>query len=82
MLGIASLSHLAMVNLERYITIKHALRYETIVTEKRLTCLSALLWIILLTITVPLSFIDYSTYLRVEKAARKLKTSRNEVLEN
>ncbi|CAH3046968.1 unnamed protein product [Porites lobata] len=44
-----SLSH---GELERYIAIKHALRYETIVTEKRLTCLSALLWIILLTITV------------------------------
>ena len=41
-LGIASLCHLAMVNLERYIAIKHALRYETIVTEKLLTCLSSL----------------------------------------
>ena len=65
-LGIASLSHLAMVNLERYIAIKHALRYETIVTEKRLTCLSALLWIILLTITVSLSFFDENTYLKVD----------------
>ena len=65
-LGIASLSHLAMVNLERYIAIKHALRYETIVTEKRLTCLSSLLWIILLTITVSLSFFDENTYLKVD----------------
>ena len=65
-LGIASLSHLALVNLERYIAIKHALRYETIVTEKRLTCLSALLWIILLTITVSLSFFDENTYLKVD----------------
>lgn len=55
-----SLSH---GELERYIAIKHALRYETIVTEKRLTCLSALLWIILLTITVSLSFYDENTYL-------------------
>ena len=55
-----------MVNLERYIAIKHALRYETIVTEKRLTCLSALLWIILLTITVSLSFFDENTYLKVD----------------
>ena len=65
-LGIASLSHLALVNLERYIAIKHALRYETIATEKRLTCLSSLLWIILLTITVSLSFFDENTYLKVD----------------
>ena len=58
-----SLSH---GELERYIAIKHALRYETIVTEKRLTCLSALLWIILLTITVSLSFFDENTYLKVD----------------
>ena len=44
-LGIASLSHLAMMNVERYIAIKHPLQYETIVTENRLTCLSVLLWI-------------------------------------
>ena len=71
-LGIASLSHLAMVNLESYIAIKHALRYETIVTEKRLTCLSALLWIILLTITVSLSFFDENTYLKVDTTTLSL----------
>ena len=35
-LGVASLFHLAMVNVERYIAIKHSLRYETLVTETRL----------------------------------------------
>ena len=31
-----SLSHLAMMNVESYIAIKHALKYETIVTKNRL----------------------------------------------
>ena len=48
LLGIASLLHLAMVNVERYIAIKHSLRYEIIVTEARLIGVSALLWTITL----------------------------------
>ena len=52
-LGIASLSHLAMMNVERYIAIKHPLQYETIVTENRLTFLSVLLWITVILLTVP-----------------------------
>ena len=35
-LGVATVFHLAMVNVERYIAIKHSLRYETLVTETRL----------------------------------------------
>ena len=57
-LGIASLSHLAMMNVERYIAIKHPLQYETVVTQNRLTCLSVLLWITVILLTVPLSFVD------------------------
>ena len=34
-LGVASLFHLAMVNVERYIAIKHSLTYETLVTATR-----------------------------------------------
>ena len=45
-LGVASLFHLAMVNVERYIAIKHSLRYETLVTETRLITVSAVLGII------------------------------------
>ena len=45
-LGVASLFHLAMVNVERYIAIKHSLRYETLVTETHLITVSAVLWII------------------------------------
>lgn len=47
-LGIVSLFHLAMKNVERYIAIKHSLRYEIIVTEARLIGVSALLWTITL----------------------------------
>ena len=59
-LGVASLFHLAMVNVERYIAIKHSLRYETLVTETRLITVSAVLWIItiLLQLTVPADSID------------------------
>ena len=56
-LGSLTLSHLAMVHVERYIAIKHSMQDETIVTEDRLVCLSALLWIILLPLIVPFSFL-------------------------
>ena len=67
-LGIASLSHLAMMNVERYIAIKHPLQYETIVTENRLTCLFVLLWISDILLTVPLSFVENNIYLTVDNS--------------
>ena len=59
-IGVASLFHLAMVNVERYIAIKHSLRYETLVTETRLISVSAVLWIItiLLQLTASADSID------------------------
>ena len=61
-LGIASLFHLAMMNVERYIAIKHSLRYEIIVTEARLICVSALLW----TITLLSKFFTSSSYIKFD----------------
>ena len=58
MLGFASLSHLAMINVERFIAIKHPLSYETIVTKNRLVCLSALLWMLVISLTMPFPFVD------------------------
>ena len=58
LLTIASLLHLAIVNVERYIAIKHSLRYEIIVTEARLIGVSALLW----TITLLLTFLPGNNY--------------------
>ena len=59
-LGVTSLFHLAMVNVESYIAIKDSLRYETLVTETRLIYVSAVLWIvtILLQLTVPADSVD------------------------
>ena len=65
-LSSVSLSHLAMMNVERYIAIKHALKYETIVTKNRLICLSSLLWVAELPLTVPLWVVDNKLYFRVE----------------
>ena len=65
-LGIASLSHLAMMNVERYIAIKHPLQYETIVTENSLTCLCVLPWITAILLTVP--FADNNLYLTVDNS--------------
>ena len=65
-LSSVSLSHLAMMNVERYIAIKHALKYETIVTKNRLVCLSSLLWVAELPLTVPLSVVDNKLYFRVD----------------
>ena len=56
------------MNVERYIAIKHPLQYETIVTENRLTCLSVLLWITAILLTVPLSFADNNLYLTVDNS--------------
>ena len=62
LLGIASLLHLAIVNVERYIAIKHSLRYEIIVTEARLIGVSALLW----TITLLLTFLPGNNYVQYD----------------
>ena len=62
LLSIASLLHLAMVNVERYIAIKHSLRYEIIVTEARLIGVSAVLW----TITLLLTFLTGNNYVQYD----------------
>ena len=62
LLTIASLLHLAIVNVERYIAIKHSLRYEIIVTEARLIGVSAFLW----TITLLLTFLPGNNYVQYD----------------
>ena len=62
-IGTASLFHLALVNVERYIAIKHSLKYINMVTEARLTLSSAVLWIITLLLTVPVAITDNKIYL-------------------
>ncbi|CAH3046929.1 unnamed protein product [Porites lobata] len=53
-LGVASLFHLAMVYVERYIVMKHSLKYETLVTETRSITVSAVLWIITILLQLPI----------------------------
>ena len=62
LLSIASLLHLAIVYVERYIAIKHSLRYEIIVTEARLIGVSAVLW----TITLLLTFLTGNNYVQYD----------------
>ena len=56
LLTFSSLLHMVMINLERYIAIKHTLQYTSIVTEARLIYLSVFLWIVALVITLLTSF--------------------------
>ena len=48
----ASLLHLVLVNLERYMAIKHSLTYTTMVTKSRIFYSSSIAWITTLIITV------------------------------
>ena len=56
LLTLSSLLHMVMINLERYIAIKHTLQYITIVTEVRLIYLSVFLWIMALVLTAYIIF--------------------------
>ena len=55
LLTLSSLLHMVMINLERYIAIKHTLQYTTIVMEVRLIYLSVFLWIMALLLTLLIS---------------------------
>ena len=59
-----SLFQLALINVERYIAIKHSLRYATIVTEVRLICSSAFFWIIAFLLTLPTIILQDDSIMR------------------
>ena len=65
LLTFSSLLHMVMINLERYIAIKHALRYTSIITEARLTYLSVFLWIMALVLTLLTSFFSMTRIISV-----------------
>ena len=50
-LGRASLLHLTLMFLDRYIAIKHPYRYTNVVTQTRILCSSAFVWIVALVST-------------------------------
>ena len=59
-----SLFQLALINVERYIAIKHSLRYATIVTEVRLIYSSAFFWIIAFLLTLPTIILQDDSIMR------------------
>ena len=61
-LGLTSLFHLALMNVERYIAIKHPFAYITMVSGFRILCSSAIAWITALLLTVPLAIMNNSIY--------------------
>lgn len=64
-LGKASVFHVALMNVECYIAIKHSFAHITMITKARLLSSSAFLWIGSLLLTVPLATIDNNMYLTV-----------------
>ena len=50
--------------MERYIAIKHSLRYATVVTEIRLICSSAFFWIITFLLTLPTIILQNGSIMR------------------
>ena len=58
----ASLLHLALIHLDRYIAIKHPYRYTTMVTATRILCSSALAWTVALLSTATSPFLNEKLY--------------------
>ena len=71
-LGAASLYHLALMNIERYLAIKHPFAHITMVTATRTLCLSAVAWLVAFLLTVPLAIIDNTFYLVVSNISTSL----------
>ena len=71
--GVGSMSHLVLISLERYIAIKQPLRYQDIVTKRRLTTGVILAWAITVVVVIQeivLGFVDsnaniYSVYVNI-----------------
>ena len=61
----SSLFHLVLMNIERYIAIKHSFEHITMVTAPRILYSSALAWTVTLVLTLPLAIIDTDIYLAV-----------------
>ena len=59
----ASITHLLLMSVERYIAIKHSFTYTTVVTKTRILTASALGWFIALVATIPLVITDNKMYL-------------------
>ena len=63
----ASLFHLVLLSVERYLAIKHSLEYQTMVTEARILGSSAIMWFIV-ALHIPLIAAGEDIYLPVSNA--------------
>ena len=61
----ASLFYLVLLNVERYIAIKHCLEYITMVTKSRILISSSIAWITMSLLALSLTIIDNTVYLTV-----------------
>ena len=62
-LGVASILHLTLMNMERYVAIKHSLKYTALVTRRRLLCCSVFVWVVSFIVTLPFPLPGNDIYL-------------------
>ena len=65
-LGGATVFHLVLMNIERYIALKYSLNHLTLVTNDRV--LGFLAWFTVLVLTIPLAIMDDKIYLTVNNS--------------
>ena len=61
----ASFFHLVLLNVERYIAIKHSLEYIAMVTKFRILISSSIAWITMSLLTISLTIVDNTVYVTV-----------------
>ena len=62
---VASLIHLVLISIERYLAMKHPFAYITLVTEVRLLFASALAWLMSLILYILVRFVDKTVFLPI-----------------
>ena len=65
LLRLSTVFHAIVMNVERYIAIKHPFQHITIVTKSRVLRSSALAWIVVLFITLPQAITNNSVYITI-----------------
>lgn len=65
LLGGASICHLVLISVERYLAIKHSFTYPTMVTKARILGSSGLAWMTVVVANLPLLFTDNNIFLMI-----------------
>ena len=53
LVNIASLGHLVLISVDRYIAVKHSLKYQSLVTKQRILIAEILSWAFIMLVTIP-----------------------------